>query len=427
MPRTILVIDDEQNMRWVLKRALEQAGYEVLSAEGGEQGLNQFARHPVDLVLLDLKMPRMDGLTTLRELRRRNAQIPILLLTAYASIPTAVEALKVGATDYLRKPFDLETMLAHIARHLAQQAEATPSTELLRQDRFGDFIGASPALLGVLARAETATQAIHPVVLEGEVGTGRRHLAHLIHQNSPATAKGRLIEINCAYLPEPALELDLLGEPSGDQPGGRWQQALGGSLLLSEVAALPLHLQERVGRHLAAYLCTPQRPHGLRLLLTTTGPVADWAPVLDMALHIFLPALRDRLEDLPLFLAHFAPQATWSREARAWLTGYVWPGNVAELQRVVQQAARLAAGETVEPHHLPGQLAPADGPASVGAYRIPPEGIDLEQVEQDFIRQALAISQGNKTQAAQILGISRATLLYRLDKYAIATSEPDTG
>lgn len=428
MPRTILVIDDEQNMRWVLKRALEQAGYEVLTAEGGEQGLSQFARHRVDLVLLDLKMPRMDGLTVLRELRRRNAQIPVLLLTAYASIPTAVEALKVGATDYLRKPFDLEAMLAHIGRHLAQKAEAGPPDEPLLQERFGEYIGAAPALLEALARAETATQTTLPVVLKGEAGTGRRHLAHLIHQSSPVTAKGRLIEVNCAHLPEAALALDLLGEPAGDQAGGRWQQALGGSLLLSEVASLPPHLQEEAGRHLAAYLCATQRPHGLRLLVTTVGPLPDaWTPLLDMALHIQLPALRDRREDLPLFLAHFAPHATWSREARAWLSGYAWPGNVAELQRVVQQAARAAAGEAVEPQHLPGQLAPTSGSASAAIYRLPQEGIDLEQVEQDFIRQALALAQGNKSQAAQLLGISRATLLYRLDKYAIVSTESDTG
>lgn len=150
MPRTILVIDDEQNLRWVLRRALEQTGYEVLTAEGGEQGLSQFARHRVDLVLLDLKLPRMDGLAVLRELRRRNAQVPILLLTAYASIPTAVEALKVGATDYLRKPFDLAAMLAHVERHLAQQSEARPPDEPLRQERFGEYIGAAPALLARL-------------------------------------------------------------------------------------------------------------------------------------------------------------------------------------------------------------------------------------------------------------------------------------
>lgn len=419
MTRTVLVIDDEDNMRWVLERALKRASYEVLTASRGEQGLELFARHGVDLVLLDLKMPRMDGLAVLRELRRRSSDVPILLLTAYATVPTAVEAMQIGASDYLRKPFDLEAVLAKVNAHLAAQADLEAEEPAEHLTDFRRFVGASPCLSRSLAQAAAAAQVDYPVLIQGESGSGRRHLARQIHGNTEDMAGGRLLTADCASLPLALLEQELLAVPSEGSRGGQWQLALGGSLVLANVHALPDSLAVDLVAHFSDYLRNAGRPHGLRLLLTAEqapGPV--WQPILERAITIALPPLRRRREDLPLLLAHFAPGVQWSSQVRSLLSSYEWPGNVAELQRVAQQAAQAAAGETVQPQHVPGHLASTDAGVT-GVYGLPPEGIDLEELEQSLIRQALAQAQGNKAQAARLLGLSRATLLYRLEKYGI--------
>ncbi len=448
MARTVLVIDDERNMRWVLERALQKAGYDVLTAERGELGLQLFARHRVDLVLLDLKMPGMDGLAVLRELRQRSTSVPILLLTAYATVPTAVEALQLGASDYLRKPFDLESILSQINRFLADQVRATgrqdhvpgnpwgPEARLeashswARAD-FADFIGAAPALSEPLAHARMAAQTDYTVLIQGETGTGRQLLARLIHHSAAPTSGRRLVSIDCARLPKPILEQALLATFAEAVVARPWQQALGGSLLLANIETLDEDFVAPLLCHLGGYLRTPERPYGLRLLLTAAPlggdlpgiPLADvWSALLTNAISVYLPPLHARREDLPLLLAHFAPQAKWSREVRALLEAYAWPGNVAELQRVVQQAAHLAGDGPVQPHHLPSHLT-ATTTAIPGIFVLPQDGIDLEQVEQDLLGQALTLAGGNKTHAARLLGMSRATFLYRLEKYGIEDVE----
>jgi DNA-binding NtrC family response regulator len=417
MARTILVIDDEDNMRWVMERALKKAGYDVLTASRGEEGLKQFALNPVDLVLLDLKMPGIEGLTVLREIRQRSQTTPVLLLTAYATVPTAVEAMQVGATDYLRKPFDLETVLAKVNERLARKADYQ-RTDRQRQAQsepplLGDFIGASPVLAHPLAQARAATEALYPVLVRGEWGSGRRCLASLIHRHTPQTAQARLVTLDCSAL-APALlayELSLTER-------GRWQQALGGSLLLANADCLPADLSVDLRPMLQTYLRNHEHPHGLRLLLTASGDLPkEWTPLLNHTLVIALPSLRERPEDLPLLLSHFAPGSEWSQTAINLLEVYDWPGNVAEFQRVASQSVRAARNEPVQPKHLPSHLRPASPIA--GPFRLPPEGIDLEEVERGLIQQALEQAGGNKTQAARLLGLTRATLLYRLDKYGI--------
>ncbi len=423
MARTVLVIDDEQNMRWVLGQALEKAGYDVLSAENGAKGLQQFARNSVDLVLLDLKMPGMDGLAVLRELRQRSANVPILLLTAYATVPTAVEALHLGATDYLRKPFDLETILAQINKFLSlQKGEPEEEYQDLPRAAFSEFVGASPSLRRPLALAEAATLSPYPVVLYGADGTGRRHLAQVIHHHSTDRAPGRLALVDCSSLPSSVLTKELLD--SSDDGGVRlWQQALGGTLLLANADALEKSLLPKLVAHLRDYLYSPQRPHGLRLMITSENRLFnEWASIADEAITIEMPTLHDHQDDLPLLRKFFAPDAQWSHEASAYLSAYSWPGNVGELRRVVEQASLAAGDSVIQAEHLPSHLT-ATSVEAPGIFNLPPDGIDLEQVEEDLIRQALAMSQGNKSRAARLLGLSRATLLYRLDKYEIDASD----
>ncbi|MCB0114597.1 MAG: sigma-54-dependent Fis family transcriptional regulator [Caldilineaceae bacterium] len=417
MTRTILVIDDEDNMRWVLDRALKKAGYNVLTAGRGDEGLKQFSLNPVDLVVLDLKMPGTDGLTVLREIRQRSRTTPVLLLTAYATVPTAVEAMQVGATDYLRKPFDLETVLTKVNERLAQTADAKVSKQRKpnsgTNQNFDELVGASPLLDLPLAQARAATATLHPVLIHGEEGSGRRHLATLIHAHTTKTAQGRLVTLDCAALPATILAQDLPPSESG-----RWQQALGGSLLLANADCLSPEQVAGLLSVLANYLRSPKHPHGLRLLFTAFTVLTEpWVPILDQTIQIRLPPLRERMGDLPLLLAHFSPHTEWDQEARSLLDSYDWPGNLAEFQRVVSQAVRAAGNAKIQPGHLPNHLGnslPVSGP-----FVLPPEGVDLEEVERGLIQQALDRAGGNKTQAARLLNLTRATLLYRLDKYDI--------
>lgn len=447
MAGTILVIDDENNMRWVLQKAFQRAGYQVFTASRGNEGLQLFARHAIDLVLLDLKMPGMDGLSLLRELRSRDAETPILLFTAYATVATAVEALKVGATDYIRKPFDIEDVLTKISHHL-HSAPAGPANQTETKPGFGSFIGASPLLDAPLAQAVTAAESDYTTVICGEQGSGRRYLAQLIHQQRP---QGRLVTIDCAGLPAPLLERELLEPVTGEQnqlkerkrrakdeaqmemggaSGGRWQQALGGSLLLANCDRLPAAMLEPLVRQVTDYLRAPQRPHGLRLFLTATEPLGKaWHPIEQTAVRIELPSLRQRIDDLYLLLAHFAPSITWDPAAMAHLKAYSWPGNIAELKRLVQQIAPLAVENAARGEHLPPHIAAGHTGQNVPtptSILLPEEGIALETVEKELIQQALARTEGNKAGAARLLGLTRATLLYRLDKYNIHTEDLET-
>ncbi len=262
MTRTVLVIDDEDNMRWVLERALGKAGYAVLTASRGSQGLELFSLNPVDLVLVDLKMPGMDGLAVLRQIRQVSADVPILLFTAYATVPTAVEAMRIGASDYLRKPFDLEDVLAKVHHHLAAARDPCLHDEapapLLG---FSEFVGAHPCLLQPLALAASATQLENPVLLRGPVGSGRRHLARLIHRNRAEIAAGRLVSVDCGALPLAIVENALLPAATETEPVPFWQKALGGSLLLANVDVLSPALAQKLSQQLARSRRDDQRPH----------------------------------------------------------------------------------------------------------------------------------------------------------------------
>lgn len=399
MTRRALVVDDEVNMRWVLKEALIDFGYAVETAGGGQEALAAMGREPADLVILDLKMKGMDGLGTLARLRERWPEAVVLILTAHGTVATAVEAMQLGAADYLRKPFDVEEIGFKIQRALERktlQAEVRRLRRALDRQPAAQLAGAHPAWRRCLDQALAAAPQRYPLLVIGEPGAGKTALARLIHHEAAA---GPLAAVDLRMFPAPA-QAGIIFD------GGAWEQAGAGTLLLQHAEALAPGLWPRLleaGR---------RPPAGPRLLVTGDAALpAPWPGG-----QIALPALRERPGDIPLLAAAFAPGAEWTAAARQALERYAWPGNVAELRSVVERAVALAAGQPVAPAHLPEALGAADPQAPI---LLPAEGLSLEAVEVALIRQALERANGNKTRAAELLGVTRHTLLYRLEKHGL--------
>jgi two-component system NtrC family response regulator len=423
MPQTVLVIDDDNNMRWVIRRALAQAGYNVAMAASGEDGLELLAQEPIDLVLLDLKMPGLDGLGVLRRFRQGPADVPVILLTAYASVQTAVEAMKLGATDYLSKPFDVEALKLAVERALRERALAQEVARLRAQVSVlaatPEIVGKSAVLAELLGRLPAMAAAAGHVLVTGEPGTGKRLLARAIHLSAPRQRP--LLEFDAAALPGDRTERELFGQTVtvggvGTHLAGVLDRAMGGTLLLAALDRLSPAGQER----LAALL--PQA--NLRLIATASGPLSAALQQALSPLIVTVPPLRERLDDVPLLVRHFLGERALTPLALQALLRYDWPGNVAELRRVVERAAALAAvGEAIDLEHLPEAVAASLTVPERVPFRLPPEGVNLEEVERELIRQALERAHGNKTRAAELLGLTRHTLLYRLEKYGLKTGE----
>jgi len=426
MPQTVLVIDDDNNMRWVIRRALTQAGYNVAMAASGEEGLELLAQEPIDLVLLDLKMPGLDGLGVLRRFRQGSADVPVILLTAYASVQTAVEAMKLGATDYLSKPFDVEALKLAVERALRERALAQEVARLRVQVSAlaarPEIVGKSAALAELLKRLPAVATAAGHVLVTGEPGTGKRLLARAIHHLSPLRERP-LLEFDAAALPGDRAERELFGQTVtvggvGTHLEGVLDRAMGGTLLIAALDRLSPTGQDR----LAALL--PKT--NLRLIATATSPLSEALQQALAPLIVTVPPLRQRRDDVPLLVKHFLGERALTPLAWQALLRYDWPGNVAELRRVVERAAALApAREKIDLEHLPEAVAASLTVPEQVPFRLPPGGVHLEEVERELIRQALERAHGNKTRAAELLGLTRHTLLYRLEKYGLKTGEEE--
>jgi two-component system NtrC family response regulator len=417
--RTILVIDDEPNMRWVLGRALEQAGYTASAAASGAEALRLLAEVPIDLALLDLKLKGEDGLTVLRRIRERAPEVIVLMFTAYGTVPTAVEAMQLGAADFLRKPFDVEEVLFKIARALERRAMQQELIRLTAVQRCGPafdaLVGAAPAWQQALAQARQAAALADDMLITGEPGSGRRTLARAIHAASGRTA-APLVEHDPALFVGEAQAAALCG------PGGAWDAAGSGTFLVWGVDTTPA-----AQAALAARLRGRERPGGPRLLLVA-GDDPPLAPellsLLPLRLHV--PPLRERPGDALLFAMAWLEGRGLAPAARAALDAYRWPGNVPEVRAAVTRARQLAGDGPIELAHLPVAVQGALAHDSGYLVRLPPEGVSLEVVEQDLIRQALARTHGNRSRAAELLGLTRHTLLYRMEKYGIVAAGADT-
>jgi DNA-binding NtrC family response regulator len=451
----ILVIDDEPILRDSLKVALETSGYEVLTAKSGEEGLDLFHKEPPDLVLLDHWLPGINGDEVLRRIKEESPEIPVIIMTAQGSIELAVNSMKMGALDFLVKPFELDQIETLVKRGL-EGVRLKKEVEWLRsqyQERFrsGGIIGVSQKMKEVLVLSEKLAHGSETTVLiEGETGTGKELLAEYIHFLS-ARASFPFIPINCGAIPKDLFESELFGYEKGAFTGalekgkiGKVEAAEKGTLFLDEVGELSPSAQVKVLRVLEEkeYFKVggvERKKADVRIIAATNKDLESevkkqrfrddlYFRLNVVKLHI--PPLRDRKEDiLPLFrffMDRFNEQfkkafVQISKEAEERILSYPWHGNIRELRNAVERIVLLERGDSILGRYLSflgreeAKREEGDGLKPV----IPPQGIILDGVEKEYILEALRVRKGNKTQAAKLLGISRSSLIYRMEKYGI--------
>jgi two-component system, NtrC family, response regulator AtoC len=451
----ILVIDDEPILRESLEVALTACPYQVVTARTGEEGLDLFHAEKPDLILLDHWLPGINGDEVLRRIKEENPEIPVIIMTAQGSIELAVQSMKMGALDFLVKPFELEQVEMLVEKGL-ERARLKRELEWLRaqyQERFrsGGIIGVSSGIKNVLGLAEKLALSYDTTVLiEGETGTGKELLAEYIHFLSPRSSLP-FIPINCGAVPKDLFESELFGYDKGAFTGalekgkmGKVEAADKGTLFLDEVGELPLPAQVKVLRVLEEkeYFRVggvEKKKADVRIIAATNKDLesevkkGNFRDDLYFRLNVVklnVPPLRDRKEDiLPLFrffMDRFNEQfkkgfLKISKEAEGHLQSHLWVGNVRELRNAVERIVLLENGEEVLDRHLSFLAGKRVEERELQPVKpaIPSGGIHLDQVEKEYILEALRIKNGNKIQAAKLLGITRSALLYRMEKHGI--------
>ena len=434
---TILIIEDEAKMRRLLELNLGDDGFKTLSAGDAETGLKLLASEPVHLVLTDLKLPGISGLEFLQAAKQQNAALPIVVMTAFGSVETAVEAMKAGACDYVLKPFSLAEMRMVVHKELDNsrlREENRSLREALGQKySHPNIVAISPKMQEVLATVERVAPTNSTVLLGGESGVGKDLIARAIHEKS-RRASGPFIKINSTAIPENLLESELFGYEKGAFTGAATSKP--GKFELAD--KLLRVLQEREFERLGG---TRTIKVDVRLIAATNrdlrAALEDGTFREDLyyrlnVVPIDIPPLREHKEDIPglanLFLARFAKDsgreekiAGISPAAMQLLAGHYWPGNVRELQNVIERACALASGKQLEASDV--QLDSPRNRNNASSDRFLPDGMTLDQWEDEMIREALKRAGGNKSQAARLLGLSRNALRYRLSKIGIDDNE----
>jgi len=454
MTAKILVIDDEKLIRWTLQDVLGREGYEVITAESGEVGLKLMEEELPDLVLLDLRLPRMDGMEVLERIKKIEPEALVIILTAHGTVESAVEAMKKGAYDYLNKPFELaETRL--IIKKALETLQLKKEVARLRREqreRFGldDIIGVSEAMQAILemvkriAKSDATTVLIH-----GESGTGKELLAKAIHYQS-SRADRPFMAINCTALPETLVESELFGHEKGAFTDAKYTKkgllelANGGTVLLDEIGDMKPSTQAKLLRvieekNFKRVGGTKDIHVDVRIIATTNRDLSNqikegtFREDLYYRLKVFpvyIPPLRGRPEDILPLTKYFVDRynrefrrnvTRISPEAEALLLNYSWPGNVRELRNAIERAMILGKGDEISPTDLLLEVhgQPAKGQEMAEGIDLPPDGVSLEDVEHRLIKQALQAARGNQTRAAKLLGLSRDALRYRMKKFGL--------
>jgi DNA-binding NtrC family response regulator len=447
---TILVVDDESLIRWSLAERLRAEGYHVLEAETGREALDRL-RDGVDLVLLDYKLPDIDGVTVLRKIKEVDQDILVILLTAYASVETAVEAMKIGAYHFTNKPFKLDEVITTVQRAL----ETTRLRREVRQLRANEarpysmerIVGTSEQMVALRALAAKVAQSpASTVLLTGESGTGKDLVAKVLHYTSDRAARP-FMNITCSALPDALLESELFGHERGAftdarlQKRGLLESADGGTVFLDEISEMVPALQAKLLRFLEEKAF--KRVGGSADIRVDVRVIAATNRVLEEevrngrfrsdlfyrlnVLPISLPPLRAHADDVPALVDFFVDG--FNREFRKSLLGaspaaikllqtYGWPGNVRELRNVIERAMLLAEGERLEPR----DFAALASTTAADVLELPAGGVDLEALERSFVVQALKRSGGNQTKAATLLGLNRDQIRYRIEKFGLSAT-----
>ena len=450
---TILIVDDEANLLEVLAVALENMGYGTVTAETAEEALAVLEEREVHLVLSDLRLPGLSGRELMEKVKAANPDLPVVIMTAYASLKEAVEIIKEGAFDYTVKPFEphaLEATIASALRYYALGRDNRDLREQLQTASAGQFVGQSPAYLALLRNVREVSASSANVLITGESGTGKELVARAIHFSSPRSQEP-FVSVNCMALNPGVLESELFGHEKGSFTGavamrrGRFEQASGGTLFLDEVGELTPELQVKLLRVLQERRF--ERVGGseeievdIRIVAATNK---DLMPLVQAGtfredlyyrlnvVHIPIPPLRERREDIPLLVAHFAekaakengiPPKTFSTEALNHLSGYEWPGNIRQLQNVVERCLVLVPGDVITLEDLPAEIRDEEAQFK-SAVDLLPVQLDLadtlERIEAALIRRALVRADFVQAKAAELLGISKSLMQYKLKKYSI--------
>jgi two-component system, NtrC family, response regulator AtoC len=442
----LLVVDDDQVARELLAETLAREGYRVRVAGGGEEALRLAGAEPFDMALVDLRMPDLDGLGVLKQLAMIQPDLPVVILTAFATIETAIEAVNAGAFDYLSKPFRMEEIKIVVRRTLDARRLARENLQYRQELRarygFEGLIGQSHQMVEIYKLIARMAALDTTVLIEGETGTGKELVARAIHGASARAARPFVV-VDCAALPETLFESELFGHERGAFTGafaarrGLLETSTGGTCVLDEIGELtaPLQakllrtLQERSIRRVGGNDAIPvdvrviaATNRDLRRLVADGGFRDDLYYRLNVV-TITVPPLRERASDIPLLAQHFLeifarrsgrPIRRLAPEAVALLAGYRWPGNVRELEHVIERATALSAAETLLPDDLPPHLREERDRAP----RLPADGMTLEDVKRWYVNKVLEESGGNKLRAAELLGIDRRTLYRILERQA---------
>ncbi|HUA52963.1 MAG TPA: sigma-54 dependent transcriptional regulator [Candidatus Sulfotelmatobacter sp.] len=451
MQHSVLLVDDEPKMRDVLSTALEGFGYRSLPAANGEAALDLLEHEDIDLVLTDLRMPAMGGLDLLSAVKRRDPNLPVVLMTAYGSVKDAVQAMKEGAFDFVVKPFEIDELAAVLGNalklHDALRDNQRLRAELEGRYSFTNLIGSSPAFRAVIAAIGEVCESKATVLVTGESGTGKEMVARAIHFNSSRKA-GPFVAINCAAIPEGLLESELFGHVKGAFTGavanrsGRFAQAHGGTLFLDEIGDMPIATQAKILRVLQERSFEPvgstqTREVDVRLLAATNKDLQAevrerrFREDLYYRLNVFpiaLPPLRERIEDIPALAEHFVEQiganigkrlSGFTPAAIKAMSDYDWPGNIRELQNCIERSIIVAKNPLVDVADLPPYLF-RQREERIEGGRIP-SALDeeLERIERRFIVAALQKTHGIQVKAAEMLGITERSLWHRIKKLGI--------
>ncbi|MGQ9920836.1 MAG: sigma-54-dependent transcriptional regulator [Desulfobacca sp.] len=437
----ILAIDDEQNIRHLISNELSLEGFEVVTAKTGEEGLRLVEKKQFDLVLLDIRLPKMNGIEVLKRLKPRYPQLKVIMITAYGDIQTAVESMKLGAVDYITKPFKLVELIALLKQILGASPVAAPAeigSQVPAAANSAFVRCPSQAMQEIYGLLERVAQTDKTVLIQGETGVGKDVIARLIHDLSPR-ASGPFVVVDCGTLNQNLAESELYGHIKGafsgatERKSGLVEKSHGGSLFLDEIGNIELELQKKFLRfletkHVRRLGETRESYVDTRIILATNLDLQEAVHRGSMrhdlfyrmsVFHIHIPPLRKRQEDIPVLARHFLSldktmhgPTKISPEALATLAGYSWPGNVRELRAVINKAMIYATSDTITPADLPSELrrvVPIVSPKT------------LEDMEREYILTVLERTGGNQSEAAKILGINRKTLYKKIHKFQILT------